>query len=130
MSIKHKRKYHIFSQWSLAPPPSLLPQISHSALVGENPGSRRRRAGGPGPRAAPAALEVGAGLESEGRHLVLLVTDEQCEVVQGAANDGVGAVIERLERRYMALPPYKHRRCTGKGRAAAAAVGERRRCCV
>jgi hypothetical protein len=52
-----------------------------------------------GGRAAPdpgqcrQCCRIGAGLELEGRHLVLLVADAQCEVVQGAAN--VGAVVER-----------------------------------
>ncbi len=54
---------------------------------------------------------IGAGLESEGRHLVLLVADEQCEVVQGAGNDSVGTVVKRLEQRYMAVQPHKHCRC-------------------
>jgi hypothetical protein len=50
----------------------------------------------------------------EGRHLVLLVADAQREVMQGAANNGVGAVIKQLERRYMAIPPHKHRHCAGE----------------
>ncbi len=57
---------------------------------------------------------MGAGLESEGRHLVLLVADAQREVVQGAANDSVGAVVQRLERWYVAVPPHEHRRCAGE----------------
>ncbi len=71
-----------------------------------------------GGRAAPdpglrgRRCRVSAGLESEGRHLVLLVTDAQCEVMQGAVNDSVGAVIKRPERRYGS--------CGGGQRAAAA----------
>jgi hypothetical protein len=55
-----------------------------------------------GGRAAPdpglrgLCCRVGAGLESEGGHLVLPVADAQHEVMQGAAKDGVGAVIQRL----------------------------------
>jgi hypothetical protein len=52
-----------------------------------------------------------AGLVPEGRHLVLLVVDAQREVVQGAANDGVGAILQRLERRYVAVPPHEHCWC-------------------
>ncbi len=36
---------------------------------------------------------------------LVLVADVQREVMQGAANDGVGAVIKQLERQYMAVPP-------------------------
>ncbi len=50
----------------------------------------------------------------EGRHIVLLVADAQSEVMQGAANDGVGAIIKQMERLYMAIPPHKHRQCTGE----------------
>jgi hypothetical protein len=57
---------------------------------------------------------VGAGLESEGGHLVLLVADAQREVVQGAAKDGVGAVVQRLERRYVSVMPHKHHRSAGE----------------
>jgi hypothetical protein len=67
-----------------------------------DPGQRRRR------------CRVCAGLESEGRHLVLLIADAQCEVVQGAANDGVGAVVQRLEQRYVAVSPHEHSQCTGE----------------
>jgi hypothetical protein len=73
-----------------------------------------------GGRAAPypgkrgQRCRIGEGLKSEGRHLVLLVTDAQHEVVQGAANDGVGAVVLRLERRYVAIPPHEHCRCAGE----------------
>ncbi len=73
-----------------------------------------------GGRAAPdpglrgRRCRVGAGLEPEGGHLVLPVADEQREVVQGTVKDGVGAVIQRLERRYMSVPPYKHLRNAGE----------------
>ncbi len=50
---------------------------------------------------------VRAGFEPEGRHLVLLVTDAQREVMQGEVKDGVGAVIERW---HVAIPPHEHRR--------------------
>ncbi len=82
-------------------------------LAGENPGSGRRRAV-PDPGLRGRRCRVSAGLESEGRHLVLLVTDGQREVMQRAVNDGIGAVIKRLERRYMAVPPHEHRRCAGE----------------
>jgi hypothetical protein len=67
-----------------------------------NPGQHRRR------------CRIRAWLESEGRHLVHLVADAQREVVKGAANDGVGAVVQRLERRYVAVPPHEHCRCAGE----------------
>ncbi len=86
-------------------------------LVGENPGSGWRRVGrrpAPDPGLRGRRCGVGAGLESEGGHLVLLVADAQREVVQGAANDGVGAGVQRLERRYVSVPPHEHRRCAGE----------------
>ncbi len=97
----------------------------------ENPGS------GSGGRAVPdlglrrRRCRVGAGLESEGGHLVLLVADVQREVVQGTANDGVGAIVQRLERRHMAVPPHKHRRCAGEvvGQLRRLSAGIRR-CCI
>ncbi len=57
---------------------------------------------------------------------LLLVADEQREVVQGAANDGVGSVVRQLERRYVAVPLHEHCQCEGE------IVGKlrRRRCCV
>jgi hypothetical protein len=55
--------------------------------------------------------KISAGLESEGRHLVLLVTDAQREVVQGAANDSVGTAVQQLKQRYMAVQPHEHCRC-------------------
>ncbi len=73
-----------------------------------------------GGRAAPDPgwpgwrCRIRAGFESEGRHLVHLVTDVQREVVQGAANDGVGAVVQRLEWRYVAVPPHEHCRRAGE----------------
>jgi hypothetical protein len=67
-----------------------------------DPGLHRRR------------CKVGAGFESEGGHLVLLVADVQREVMQGAANDGVGAIVQRLERQYVVVPPHEHRRCAGE----------------
>jgi hypothetical protein len=60
-----------------------------------DPGLRRRR------------CRVGAGFESEGRHLVLLVADAQLEVMKGAANDGIRPVVQRLERRYVDVPPHE-----------------------
>jgi hypothetical protein len=35
-------------------------------------------------------------------------------LVQGAANDGVGAIVQRLERRYVSVPPYENHRCVGE----------------
>jgi hypothetical protein len=35
-------------------------------------------------------------------------------VMQGAVKDSVGAVVERLERRCVAVPPHKHHRCVGE----------------
>jgi hypothetical protein len=79
--------------------------------------SRKQTAAGrrpPDPGLRVRRFRVGAGFELEGRHLVLLVTDAQREVMQGAAVVGVGAVVKWLERRYVAVPPHKHRRCTGQ----------------
>jgi len=70
---------------------------------------------------------VGAGFEPEGGHLVLLVADTQREMMQGAAKDGVGAIIEQLKRRYVAVLLHEHRRYAGE------VVGQTRRrwrCCV
>jgi hypothetical protein len=83
-----------------------VPEVDGSGRAAPDPGLRGRR------------CRVSAGLETEGGHLVLPVADAQREVVQGAAKDGVGAVIQRLSER-------------GRGqRAAAAVVGGRRRCCI
>jgi hypothetical protein len=79
-----------------------IPEADSGGQAAPVPGLHRRR------------CRVSAGHESEGRHLVLLVADAQREVVQGAANDGVGAVIQRLERRYVAVLPHEHCQCTGK----------------
>ncbi len=89
----------------------------------------------PDPRKRRRRCTIGAGLESEDRHLVLLVADAQRELVQGAANDGVGAIVQRLERRYVAVPPHEHCRCAGEvigklRRRPADCGGGRRRCCV
>jgi hypothetical protein len=81
-------------------------------LAGENPGSGRRRAGSPWLRGW--RCRVGAGFESEGGDLDLLVADAQNAVMQGAAKDGVRAVVKRLERRYVAVSPHEHRRCAGE----------------
>ncbi len=43
-----------------------------------------------------------------------IFADAQREVVQGAANDGIGAVVQRLEQRYVPVPPHEHRRCAGE----------------
>jgi hypothetical protein len=73
-----------------------------------------------GGRAAPNSRQrgrrcgIGAWFESEGRHLVHPVADAQREVVEGAANDGVGTVVQRLERRYVAVSPHEHHRSAGK----------------
>ncbi len=82
--------------------------MQKSDVPGEN-GSRRGSAGCCGAKctrwvhAAPGGglrrrhCGVGAGLESEGGHLVLLVADAQREVVQGAANDSVWAVEKLIQ---------------------------------
>ncbi len=79
-----------------------IPEADGGKQAAPDPGLRRRRCG------------VGAGLESEGGHLVLLVADAQHEVVQGAENDSVWAVVHLLERRYVSVPPHEHRRCAGE----------------
>ncbi len=61
-------------------------------------------------------------------HLVLLVAYAQGEVVQGAAKDGVGAVVERLKQRDMAFPPDEQ--CEPGRLAASAAVAGLQRCFV
>ena len=73
-----------------------IPEADGGGRAAPDPGKRGRR------------CRIGAGLESEGKHLVLLVADAQHEVVQGAAKDGVGAVIEQLEWWDMAIPLDKH----------------------
>jgi hypothetical protein len=35
-------------------------------------------------------------------------------VIQGVAKEGVGTIVERLERWYVAVPPHEHRQCAGK----------------
>ncbi len=35
-------------------------------------------------------------------------------MVKGAANDGVGTVVQRLERLHVAVPPHEHHRCAGE----------------
>jgi hypothetical protein len=87
-----------------------IPEDDSGRRAAPDPGLRRRHSG------------VVAGFEPEGRHLFLLVADAQCEMVQGAAKDGVGAVVERLKRQHMAVPPHEHRLC--------AAAGGWRQCCV
>jgi hypothetical protein len=79
-----------------------------------NPGSVRWLGGAPNPGQRRWRCRVRAWFESEGRHLFHLVADAQHEVVEGAANDGVGAVVQRLERRYVAVPPHEHCRCAGE----------------
>jgi hypothetical protein len=79
-----------------------IPEADGGGRAAPDPGLRRRRCG------------VGAELESEGGHLVLLVADAQHEVVQGEANYSVWAVVHRLERRYVSVPPHEHGRCAGE----------------
>jgi hypothetical protein len=69
-----------------------VPEADGGGRATPNPGQRRRR------------CRIRAWFVSEGRHLVHLVADVQREVVKGAANDSVGAVIQRLELRYVAVP--------------------------
>jgi hypothetical protein len=83
-------------------------------LAGENPGSRRKGRAAPDPGLRRRRCRVNAGLESEGGPLVLLVADAQREVVQRAAKDCVWAVVQRLERRYMSVPPHKHCQSAGE----------------
>ncbi len=68
----------------------------------------------PDPGKCGRRCRIGAGLELEGRHLVLPVADAQREVVQGVANVGVGAVIQRLEWRYVAFSLHEHGQCAGE----------------
>jgi hypothetical protein len=79
-----------------------IPEAYGRGRAAPDPGLRRWR------------FRVGAGFESEGGCLVLLVADAQRKVMQGAANDGVGAVIQWLEQRYVAIPPHEHHRCVGE----------------
>jgi hypothetical protein len=79
-----------------------VPEAYGGGRAAPNPGQCRQR------------CRIRAWFESEGRHLVHLVADAQREVVKGAANDGVGAVIQRLERRYVAVLPHEHCRCAGE----------------
>jgi hypothetical protein len=83
-------------------------------LAVRNPGSDGGGRAAPDPGLRRRRCRVGAGLESKGRHLILLVANAQCEVVQGGANDSTGVVVQRLERRYVAVPPHEHRRCAGE----------------
>jgi hypothetical protein len=50
----------------------------------------------PGPGLRGWCCGVTAGLQPKCRQLVLFVTNLQGEVVQGAPQDGVGTVVERL----------------------------------
>ena len=77
-----------------------IPEADGGGRAAPDPGLRRWRG------------RVGAGFEPEGGHLVFLVDDAQCEVMQGAAKDSVGAVIQ--QRRYVSDLPYKHRRSAGE----------------
>ena len=79
-----------------------VPEAYGGGRAAPNPGQRRRR------------CRIRAWLESEGRHLVHLVADAQREVVEGAADDGVGTVVQRLERLHVAVPPHEHHRCAGE----------------
>ena len=79
-----------------------VPEADGGGRAAPNSGQRGRRSW------------VGAGFESEGRDLVHPVADAQCEVVERAANDGVGTVVQRLERRYVAVSPHEHHRSAGE----------------
>ncbi len=92
-----------------------IPEADGGGQAAPDPGLRRRCSG------------VGAGFEPEDGHLVLLFTDTQREMMQGAAKDGVGAIVEWLKRWYVAVPPHVNRRCAGE------VVGQAQRwrwCCV
>ncbi len=45
---------------------------------------------------------------------LFLQADARREMMQGAAKDGVGAMVERLKRRYMAVPPHELCWCAGQ----------------
>ncbi len=79
-----------------------IPKADDGGWAAPDPGLRRRRGG------------VSAGFESEGGHLVLLVANAQREMMHEAAKDGIGAVVERLKRRYVAFLPHEHSRCMGQ----------------
>ncbi len=93
-----------------------IPQADGGRRAAPDPGLRRWHSG------------VGAGFEPEGGHLVLIVADVQHEMVQGAAKDGIGAIVEQLKRRCVAVPPHEHRRCVG--RSSGSFGGGQRQCCV
>jgi hypothetical protein len=94
-----------------------IPEADGGGRAAKDPGLRRRR------------CRVGAGFESEGRHLVLLIADAQREVMQGAANDGIRAILKRWEQRY-SRPASRTPWVRGRGHQAAAAVCGQQRCCV
>ncbi len=79
-----------------------IPEADGGGWAAPDPGLHRWR------------CRVGAGFESVGGDLDLLVTDAQHEVMQGAAKDGVRAVVKRLEWWYVAVSPHEHRRCAGE----------------
>jgi hypothetical protein len=83
-------------------PPQKILEADGGGRAAPDPGYRGRR------------CRIGAGLEWEGRHLVLLVAKAQREVVPGAANDSVGTVVQRLKRRYMAIQPHEHCQCANE----------------
>ncbi len=103
-----------------------VPEAYGGGRAAPNPGQRGRR------------CRIRAWFESEGGNLVHLVADAQREIVKGAADDV--AIVQRLERRYVAVPPHEHRRCAGEvvrqprrrlaGGGWRAAAGGRRQCCV
>ena len=83
-----------------------VPEAYGGGRAAPNPGQRGQRCG------------ISAWFEG---HLVHLVADAQREVVEGAAVDGVGTVLQRLERRYVAITPHEYHRCVGE------VVGQSRR---
>ncbi len=108
-----------------------VPCGSPKCQAWENPESGWQRAGrlaAPGPRLCRRHCGVGAWIQPASRHLVLLVSDAQDEVVQGGAKDGVGVVVERLEQWDMALPWDEQ--CEPGRLAASAAVAGLQRCFV
>jgi hypothetical protein len=84
----------------------------------------------PGPGLHRWCCGVGGGLQPEGEHLVLLFTNAEGEMVQGSAKEGVGAIIEQLEQRDMAVPPVEHCRRASQGiwQLRRAAAGPRQYC--
>jgi hypothetical protein len=85
----------------------------HSPWQGKIPEADGSKRASPDPWLRRWRSRVSAGLEPEGGHLVLLVTDLQREVMQGEAKDGPRRRVAGSAVRYwyVAVPPHEHRRC-------------------